>query len=310
MMNKIIFKKILPVVLVCSFAIKGNGQNIVENNDSATAKKRSGQPGINEKNIQSFKIPFLKTTHILSPEPIIYVDISSPNVEGDLPEKNIFRLKPKTDISESEKPMKLVDDFTVTIVSESYITIYKLSFNEDETNPQNENSTSYILTIDPNHSIPLNNHDKITSQDFERLAIRAMGKYRKVFNVHTKEHGMQFWLNNVFVIGNLILFDVAAKNHTNLQYDINSVDFSLMDKNRVRAAVSQDIDLKPIYQFTQDAGTVIDKKWHNYYIFRKFTYPSKKTLEIRLSEKQISGRPVSFRVDYNQILKSKTLITE
>jgi len=304
------FKKILPVVLICILALNAYGQNIIGSGDSAIAQQRAGQSGINEKNIQRFKIPFLKTTHILSPEPIIYVDISSPNVEGDLPEKNIFRLKPKTIISESDKPMKPEDDFTVTIVSESYITIYKLSFNADETNPMNETSTSYILTIDPNHSIQINNHDKITSKDFEQLAIRAMGKYRKVFNVHTKDYGMEFWLNNVFVIGDLILFDVAAKNHTHLQYDINSVDFTLMDKKRVSATVSQDIELKPIYQFAEDAGTVIEKKWHNYYIFRKFTYPSKKTLEIRLSEKQISGRPVSFQVDYNQILKSKTLITE
>src|ERR1035438_4425651 len=75
---------------------------------------------VNNQNINTATIPLNATTHFISPEPIEYVDISSPNVQGDLPEKNIFRLRP--DISKIHPG----DQFVVTIVTKKYISAYKL----------------------------------------------------------------------------------------------------------------------------------------------------------------------------------------
>ncbi len=41
---------------------------------------------IAEGNINRYNISTYVTTHFVSPEPIVYVDISPQNVEGDLPE--------------------------------------------------------------------------------------------------------------------------------------------------------------------------------------------------------------------------------
>lgn len=312
-------KNIMIVLLFLIAAGKVNvviGQNIVTytKESSYTPAKvgnftnRNSQVGVDERNVQSFKIPYEKTTHIISPEPILYVDISSPYVFGDLPEKNIFRLKPNINSGDPLHSINPDENFTVTIVTETFVMVYKLSFNEK--NSLDQHSTAYVLTIDPDKAFQLNSYKKLNHQDFDRLAYRAMSNKRKIFNVHTKENGMEFWLSNVYVIGELMLFDLGAKNHTNVQYDINNVDFKLIDKYSVSASVSQEIDIKPIYQFSKDVNSVIENKWHNYYILRKFTYPSQKTLEIKMSENQISGRPISVRVDYNQILESKNLINE
>src|SRR5436309_1424105 len=62
------------------------------NNLPASSEYKS--TAISDDNITRYNISPFVTTHFVSPEPILYVDISSKNVEGDLPEKNILRIKP------------------------------------------------------------------------------------------------------------------------------------------------------------------------------------------------------------------------
>ena len=267
----------------------------------------NSQVGVDSRNINRFKIPYFKTTHIVSPEPILYVDISSPNVQGDLPEKNVFRLKPNSN-AESGHIIGIDENFTVTIITKTFITVYTLSFNQNDLDIGNIQNTAFLLTVDPSKGIQLNNYSKIQREDYDRLSVLAMSNKRKIFNVHSKDKGMELWLNNVYVIGDLVLFDIGAQNHTNLQYDISSVDFKLMDKYTVNATVSHEIEMKALYSFTEDATTIIEGKWRNFYILKKFTYPSQKTLSIQINENQISGRPVKINVNYNQVLESKKLL--
>jgi hypothetical protein len=80
-----------------------------------------------------------------------------------------------------------------------------------------------------------------------------------------------------------------------------------MDKKRIGSHISQEIELKPVYQFYQD-NTPISGKWRNFYLFRKFTYPGEKVFNVELSEKQISGRKIDLNIDYNQLLHAQFLL--
>jgi conjugative transposon TraN protein len=230
-------------------------------------------------------------------------------VEGDLPEKNIFRLKPTVS---SEKAGNIVnnENFTVTIVTQTFIAVYKLSFVQQEKENDTSASTAFVLLIDPTKAIQLNNFGKVTDGDFERLAIRAMSNKRRIYKVEGCQSGMGFWLNNVYVIGDLMLFDMGAQNHTNLQYDLNGLNFKLADRYAVNATVSQEIEIKPLYSYTDDANTVIERKWRNFYILKKFTFPAQKVLKIQMTENQVSGRPITISIGYDKILSSRSLIGE
>lgn len=299
-------KPLIIISMLLALATKNHAQAVQGNNPET--RLMNSQIGIDSRNINNFKIPYRKTTHIVSPDPILYVDISSPDVEGDLPEKNIFRLKPNTAAVESGHTIGIDENFTVTIVTQTFITVYRLSFNREETKTDSIPSTAFILLIDPTKAIQLNDYRKVTNSDYDRLSIRAMSNKRKVFRVAAKQYGMELWLNNVYIIGDLMLFDLGAWNRTKLPYDLNGLDFKLADRYNVNATVSQEIEIKPLYSFTDDAGTVIDGKWRNFYILKKFTFPSQKVLKVQMTENQISGRPVMLSIDYDQILNSKSLI--
>lgn len=302
--KNIIISSLLLILGASTFA-----QNIMKNpyqlNGLEYPNKYDPQVAVNNDNVQTFKISYSKTTHIISPEPILYVDVSSPYVSGDLPEPNIVRLKP-VPATETQAGISPDQNFTITIVTKAFVMMYKFSFSKNENS--NFSDLAYIITIDPNKAIQLNTNNDITESDYRRLALLAIGNKRTIYDVKKKSNGMELWLANVYVIGDIILLDIGAKNHTNLQYDINDVNFSLIDRHTSKASITQSIQLTPLYQFTSDKNAVIKNKWHNYYIFKKFTYPAKKVLDIRLSENQISGRPIEIKVDYNHILESQKLL--
>ena len=256
---------------------------------------------ITEKNINTATIPLNSTTHFVSPEPIEYVDISSPNIQGDLPEKNIFRLRPDSD------KVHPGDKFTITIVTQSYISVYKLTVEDPLSNDSLLSNGAYVISINPNDAVQVNQADVLNNQQCFDLCINALKRKRSIFNIDTKSYGMKMYVKNIYSIGDYIMIELEAKNKTRLQFDIDQIRFKIVDKQSVKATVSQDIELKPFYSLYQPDGEIITNRWRNFYIFKKFTYPTQKLLEIEMTEKQYSGRRVDLKIEYNQILKSQQL---
>jgi conjugative transposon TraN protein len=265
------------IILFCTICLV---QNIFAQARIGNYTVLNNNVSIAEENVNTATIPWNSTTHFVSPEPIQYVDISSPNIQGDLPEKNIFRMRP-----DSNK-VHPGDKFTITIVTQAYI---------------------YVISINPNNAVQINQSDVLNDQQCFDIAVRAMKRNRSIFNIETKAYGMKMYVKNIYSIGDYIMIELAAKNKTRLQFDIDQIRFKIVDKHSVKATVSQDIELKPFYSLYQPDGKIITNGWHNFYIFKKFTFPTQKLLEIEMTEKQYSGRRVDLKIEYNQILKSQQL---
>ena len=256
---------------------------------------------INEKNINRVRIPANATVHFVSPEPIEYVDISSPDIQGDLPEKNIFRLRP-----DSTK-IHPGDAFTITIVTQGYISVYKLTVANPLINDCTLKNEAYVISVNPNDAVQVNQSEVLSNQQCFDLSMKAMQKKRNIFDVGTKAYGMKMYVTNIYSIGDYIMIQLEAKNKTKLPFDIDQIRFKIVDKHQVKATISQDIELKPVYSLYKSESGIITNKFTNFYIFKKFTFPTQKLLEIEMTEKQYSGRHLSLKVEYNQILKSQQL---
>ena len=256
---------------------------------------------ITEKNINTATIPSNTTTHFVSPEPIQYVDISSPNIQGDLPERNIFRLRPDAD------KIHPGDRFTITIVTKAYISVYKLTVGDTLSTDSSLRNGAYVISVNPNDAVQVNQSDVLNNQQCFDLTVKAMNNKRSIFNIVTKAYGMKMDVTNIYSIGEYIMIAIEAKNKTKLQFDIDQIRFKIIDKHAVKATVSQDIELTPVYSLYQSDGGIITNKFNNFYIFKKFTYPTQKLLEIEMTERQYSGRRVDLKIKYNQILNSQQL---
>lgn len=256
---------------------------------------------ITEKNINTATIPANATVHFVSPEPIQYVDISSPDIQGDLPEKNIFRLRPDAD------KIHPGDHFEITIVTQAYISVYKLTVANPLSGDSSQDIGAYVISINPNDAVQVNQSDVLSNQQCFDLAIKAINNKRSIFDLNTRVYGMKMYVTNIYSIGDYIMIRLAVKNATKLQFDIDQIRFKIIDKHQVKATISQEIELKPVYSLYETNESIITNRFNNIYIFKKFTYPTQKLLEIELNEKQYSGRRLDLKIEYNQILKSQPL---
>ena len=252
---------------------------------------------IEGKNLVKFIIPLKKTTHIISPEPILYADISSNEVQGDLPEKNIFRMRPSSS-------MHAGDNFQITIVTGSFVEVYDITVSDSD----NSDKDAFVITIDPSDAVQTNPYDEVTQQDFSRLSLLALTKRKEITGLISQKYGMLMTVNNIYIVGDFLLFDITCINKSKITYNIDDMRFKLQDKKKVNAHVSQEIELKPVYQFYNTQEATIKKRWRNFYLFPKFTYPGEKVLNIELTEKQISGRKVELNVDYKKVLGAGFLL--
>ena len=242
--------------------------------------------------------------HIISPEPIQFVDLSTNNLTGDLPSENIARIK-ITDVSDTDsvatkKNIDLNNLGVITIVCQSFMAQYKINYLDFERKAVTN------IQIQPEDMQPLE-YPKLafSSTELQKFSLDILRKKmvgKPIREVKNLKLTMQ--INNVYVVNDYIFLDMTFLNSTNLGYDIDAIKFSVEDKKIYKATNNQSIALEPVYQLYRQKE--FKKNYRNIYVFKKFTYPNSKVMKIRLLEEQLSGRAIEMKVKYSDILNADT----
>ena len=247
--------------------------------------------------------------HIISPEPIQYVDLSTQKLTGDLPATNIARIKitnqPETDSKDQSKSPNTFSNGdqigVITVVGQSFIAQYKVIYR----NSENLNTVTNIH-IQPEEMQPIE-FDKMVFSNLElrKFAMDIIQKKLEKNPIREEKNlKLNIQLNNVYVISDYIFLDMTFKNNSNLSYDIEDLKFSIEDKKIYKATNNQSIEMTPIFQLNSQKH--FRKNFRNIYVFKKFTFPNSKVMMIRLIEEQLSGRTIEMKVNYSDILKADT----
>ena len=110
----------------------------------------------------------------------------------------------------------------------------------------------------------------LSTEDMARYARRIWLSPSKGIR-SSKKHKMQIALNNIYSVGEYFFLDFSVYNRTNIRFDI--------DQSFLRG-------------------------YRNVVVIRKLTFPDDKILTIELCEKQISGRTISLKVKYSDVLNA------
>ena len=247
--------------------------------------------------------------HIISPEPIQYVDLSTLKLTGDLPATNIARIK-ITDSPESNEAEKIKKQTTftsgqnigvITVVGQSFIAQYKAIYR----NSENLNTVTNIH-IQPEHMQPIEFNKMVFSNlELRKFAMDIIQKKSEKNPIREEKNlKLNVQLNNAYVMSDYIFLDMTFKNNSNLSYDIEDLKFSIEDKKIYKATNNQSIEMIPVFQLNPQKH--FRKNFRNIYVFKKFTFPNSKVMMIRLIEEQLSGRTIEMKVNYSDILKADT----
>lgn len=231
------------------------------------------------------------TTHLIMPETIKLVDISTDYVVGNQVNDNIVRIKPDTILADGEMAA------VVTVISERHIVQYKL-----------------VYSVLPNivhtrFDIPYSDTQEYTNPDVQmsvaemsHYAIRMFNAKRTVKNIHTKKDKMKAWVNHICSAGDYFFIDFSLENKTKIPYDISEIRVKLEDKKQKKATNYQSIELTPEYMLNWNKH--FKKRYRNVIVVKKLTFPEAKVLKIEVCENQISGRTIELNINYDDVLKA------
>jgi conjugative transposon TraN protein len=231
------------------------------------------------------------TMHFISPEPIGYVDISSKSMEGDLPLKNVLRLK-------FRDTARYFNDAIVTITGEKFIAQYRVVPGKECFVPQ--------INIIPEDCFPLDISGVGLSQNQLRsLALDLFSRKAEKHLEKVSAFGIQGKLNHIYSAGDYLFLDISYHNKTNLKYDIEGLLFSVEDRKVTKASTVQSVALKP--EFTLFNVPMFARYYRNIFVLRKLSFPGNKVLRVTLGEKQISGRLITLNISYKDVLSADIL---
>lgn len=237
------------------------------------------------------------TTHIVMPENIKLVDISTTKIIGNQCADNIVRIKPYQEndsIPSTEyKEAELLG--TLTLIGERHIAQYDILYTTSPNMAASIYQVAYSDTksyINPEVSMPMS--------EMARYAWAVYGSKRKFNQVVSKAHGMKAVVNNIYSIGDFFFIDYSLQNKTKIAYDIEEIRVKLTDKKETKATNSQTIELTPV--FSLNHAKKFKKDYRNVLVLPKLTFPDEKVFRLEISENQISGRVITLTIEYEDIL--------
>ncbi|WP_345952954.1 DUF4138 domain-containing protein [Mucilaginibacter sp. PAMB04168] len=236
-------------------------------------------------------LPGNATLHFVSPEPIQYADISTKELEGDLPIKNVLRLRLRDSVGHFNGGI-------VTIAGEKFIAQYQVV-------PGERNSPAQI-NIEPVDTRPLDIAGVSLSQNqLKRIALDLISRKAAAKVKKTNAFKMKGQVNQVYAFDDYFFLDVSFKNKTNLKYAIEDFRFKVDDQKVTKASNVQSVELRPV--FTLLSVPSFAKSYRNVFVLKKLSFPGNKVLKIELSEQQPSGRIITLRLSYQDILSADPL---
>lgn len=160
---------------------------------------------------------------------------------------------------------------------------------------------------------PLNNayepnimlaHEPVNNQQLQNY-LELIRRERARFSSIASRYQMSLRLQDINLAGNLLFFRFLIRNHSKLDYTIDFMRIYIRDRQKVKRASLQEVEMKPIYQ---DTVSLIPGSSAVQYIVAvpKFTIASHKQFLVELYERN-GGRALSLPIKNDHLFKAGKL---
>ena len=255
----------------------------------------------------ALEVAFNKTTHVIFPSEIVYVDLADENLVAGLADgaKNVLRVKSAVKSFKSETNLTVITDdgcfftFNVKFAKEPLLlNIEMTDFIHDGEAVNRPNNAQEIFLERLGQESPM----------LVKLIMKSIYKQnrREIKHIGSKRFGVQFILKSIYTNNGLLYFHTELKNTSNIAFDIDYISFKIVDKKVVKRTAMQEQVLEPLR--AQNYVTVVNGKKSERTVFalEKFTIPDDKQLVIEVAEKE-GGRNQSFVVENGDIVRANVI---
>lgn len=279
------------IVLLCMVTV----QQSLAQSTSVTSKLNMGkvEPYVME-------VTYNKTTHLIFPATIRYVDLGSEYLIAE-DVQNVLRIKAaQRDFKEETNFSVITDDgrfynFNVHYNSSPATLNYDLLSMERAGNRENINDVLFEELGD--------NSPSLAGILLETI---YTNNKRNIRHISAKSYGIKFALKGIFVHNGKFYFHTELNNSSNVPFQIDFINFKIVDKKVAKRTVIQEKLLTPlrIYKPLDQINGKSEER--NVFLLDQFTVTDEKVLLIEIYEKN-GGRNQILEVENSDLVNAKVI---
>ena len=253
------------------------------------------------------EVTYDKTTHIIFPSAVRYVDLGSPNLVAGKADgaENVIRVKAVVKHFRDETNMSVITEsgsfytFNVKYADEPLLlNIEMKDFIHDGSKVNRPNNALDIYLKELGSESP----------KLVQLINKSIHKENKrhVKHIGSKAFGIQYLLRGIYTHNGLLYFHPQVRNQSNVPFEVDFVTFKIVDKKVMKRTAIQEQIIFPLRAYNYATLVAGNKDERTVFTFDKFTIPADKVLVVELNEKS-GGRHQSFIVENEDIVRAKVI---
>ena len=253
------------------------------------------------------EVTYGKTTHIIFPSAVRYVDLGSPNLVAGKADgaENVIRVKAVVKNFRDETNMSVITEsgsfytFNVKYADEPLLlSIEMKDFIHDGSTVNRPNNALDIYLKELGSESP----------KLVQLINKSIHKENKrhVKHIGSKAFGIQYLLRGIYTHNGLLYFHTQVRNQSNVPFEVDFVTFKIVDKKVMKRTAIQEQIVFPLRAYNYATLVAGNKDERTVFTFDKFTIPAGKVLVVELNEKS-GGRHQSFTVESEDIVRAKVI---
>ncbi|WP_299182961.1 conjugative transposon protein TraN [uncultured Chryseobacterium sp.] len=280
--------------LILGFAAQSYAQ------DSATTKTPLALGKIEPYRME---VTYDKTSHLIFPTAIRYVDLGSEYLIAGKAEdaENVLRVKASVRDFEPETNFSVITNDGRFYSFDVYYSSY----------PE---ALSYDLLTMQKAVDKANGNDVLfeelgnNSPSLAGLLLETIYKKDKriVKHIGAKSFGIQFMLKGIYIHNGKYYFHTELRNRTNVPFQIDFINFKVVDKKVAKRTVVQERPLIPLRTYKSLDGIAGKSIEQNVFLLDQFTIADDKVLLIEIFERN-GGRHQTLQVENSDLIKARLI---
>lgn len=255
--------------------------------------------------IESYEmqVTYDKTSHLIFPSAIRYVDLGSEYLIAGKAEdaENVLRVKASVKDFGPETNFSVITDDGRFYSFDAYYSAYPstLSYNLQAMQKAVDKSAGQDVLFEElgNNSPSLAGLLLETIYNKDKRIIKHIG---------AKSFGIQFILKGIYIHNGKYYFHTEFRNRTNVPFQIDFVNFKVVDKKIAKRTAVQERPMTPLrtYKPLEEIGRKAIEQ--NVFLLDQFTIDDDKVLMIEIFEKN-GGRHQTLQVQNSDLIKARLI---
>lgn len=248
------------------------------------------------------EVTYDKTTHLIFPTAIRYVDLGSEHLIAEKAKEaeNVLRVKATTpDFTEKTNLSVITEDggfFSFEVCYDPAPKKLTLDFARDM--PQGNSVKSDILFSDTGWESPA----------VAQMIMTAIYNQKQHFIKHigSQNAKIQWLLKGLYIHNGKLYLDIWLKNRSYLSFEVDFISFKVVDKKTTKQSLVQEISVEPLRVYEPLSVVKPKKDAHSVYMLEGVSLSDDKVLRIEIFEKN-GSRYQSFLLTNEDIANARPI---